>query len=209
MTSLALADLLVPEPVIAVPAGFQSLAQPITTGLPATLSLSEGFQALLLLPTGLARQWTEADPGALVATSADEQQACDPSAAQPFAAADRAPLRLLVRRAGRTLGSVPLALGVVRRIADAGEAERGVALELAATAWTICAGTVRGAGNFGSSIQLAWRIADRGVDEFGPPVVSIRVQQRRPPELRIHSLVGRMTIDPRLLRLRKLRRTAL
>lgn len=209
MIAPTLAALLVPEPPTSPPttppANFQLLTQSVTTGLPATFTLSDGFQAVLLFPTGFARRWIEADPGALLATSADERQPYDPNAAEAFALTPRPPLRLLVRRNGRTLGAIPANVGVIRRISDSGDKADGVVIEVVLKAWEIYAGSVRGAGNFGSSIQMAWRLADRAVDTFGPPIINRRVLRRRPPVQRIHSVVG-LALDLTLLRNRKLMR---
>lgn len=205
MIAPPLAAVLVPEPPTAPVADFQLLTQSVTTGLPAMLTLSDGFQAVLVFPTGVARRWIDADPGTLVATSADDRQPYDPTSAEAFPLMPRPPLRLLVRRNGRTLGAVPANLGVIRRISDTGDAANGVVIEVMLKAWEIYAGSVRGAGNFGSSIQIAWRLADRALDTFGPPVINRRVLRRRPPVERIHSVVG-LPLELSLLRTRKMRR---
>ena len=205
MIAPTLGPLLVSDPPTTPPADFQLRTQSVTTGLPATLTLSDGFQAMLLLPTGLARRWLDADPGALLATSADERLPYDPNAAEALALTPRPPLRLLVRRNGRSLGAVPANVGVIRRISDSGNAVDGVVIEVVLQAWEIYAGSVRGAGNFGSSIQIAWRLADHASDTFGPPVTNQRVLLRRPPAQRIHSIVG-LPRDLTLLRARKLMR---
>jgi hypothetical protein len=197
MLPAPLANILVPDAAVSPPEAFQTIARPINSGLPFTLTLSDDFEAMLVLPTGLARQWIEADPGGVIASSSDEQQPHD-SAVPPASFVGRAPLRLLVRRQGRSLASLPLNAGVMRYVSDSGAATQGVTLAVVPLSWTVCAGSVRGAGDFGSRIELAWRVVDRAIDTFGPPVVSRRVLQRRPPLERIESVLG-LAISRRIL----------
>jgi hypothetical protein len=63
-------------------------------------------------------------------------------------------------------------------VPDAGRAGTGIRIELVVLGWQIRAGSLRGPGDFGSRIELAWRIADRAADEFSPPPVSARVLER-------------------------------
>jgi hypothetical protein len=189
MLPLPLANLLVNPPVIAAPEGFVTVARTINGGLPLTIPLEEGYEVLMVLPTGLACQWIEARAGDLVTRSEDESQPHDPAVPEASIFA-RPPLRWLVRRSGRIIASIPCNLGVVRRVCDAGAAEQGVALEIVTLRWTLNAGSMRGAGDFGSQVEFAWRIANRATDQFGTPLVSRRVLERKPPEQRIESHVA-------------------
>jgi hypothetical protein len=188
MLPLPLANLLVNPPVVAAPEGFVTVARTIDGGLPLAITLEQGYEVLMVLPTGLARQWIEARGGDLVATSDDELRPHDP--ATPGATFARAPLRWLVRRGGKIIATIPFSLGMVRRVSDGGAAEQGVALEIVALRWTVNAGSMRGGGDFGSQVEFAWRIANHAADQFGTPLVSRRVLERKPPGQRIESHVA-------------------
>lgn len=200
MLPLPLSNLLVEPPVIAVPEGFEPVARVIDAGLPLNVPLGSGYEVLMVMPTGLARQWIEARGGDLVASSEDELRPHDPGAPSSSSFA-RAPLRWLVKRGGRIIAAIPFSVGAVRRVADGGAAGQGVALEIVALRWSLHAGSMRGAGDFGSQIEFAWRIADRAVDQFGAPLVSRRVLERKPPEQRIESHVA--YVIPRHLLIRE------
>jgi hypothetical protein len=208
MLPLPLSHLLASPPALTPPGGFESVSRVIDTGLPLTITLGGGYEVLVILPTGLARQWIEARGGDRVASSDDELQAHDPAAPLPGSFA-RAPLRWLVRRGGRILAAIPFSLGVVRRVCDGGSPEQGVALELVALRWQINAGSMRGAGDFGSHVEFAWRIADGALDLFGTPLVSRRVLERKPPEQRIESRIAFPILRRLLIQEKAARVTAL
>jgi hypothetical protein len=202
---------LVPDQPPAVPAGFTALRQALTGGLPQRIELGAGLHAVLVLPTGLARQWLDADPLDVVSTSSDDLAPRPaPEAPDPVPLAARAPLRLVVRRGTQVLGSVPLSAGLRRACADGGAAGQGTAVEIAVVAWHLCAGTVRGPGDYGSFVSLGWRQADLAMDVFGPPPVHRFVVRRLPPDLRVESDLGQepdedelrdLTLSKRLRRL--------
>jgi len=100
---------------------------------------------------------------------------------------ERAPVHLILRGAGEQLASVPLVAGMRRRLPDSGGAEQGVRIELIVTAWDIRAGSLRGQGDFGSRVELAWRRADRASDEFAAPVPGERVLARLPQDAQLQS----------------------
>ncbi|WP_410808994.1 hypothetical protein [Micromonospora sp. 067-2] len=202
---------LVPETPIEVPAGFTEIRQSLTAGLPHRVELGAGVHAVLILPTGLARQWLDTDPLAVVSTSADDlaPRSTPPTTPRPPVLVGRVPLRLVVRQGTRILGSVPLCAGLRRVCPDAGPSASGsapVAVELLVLTWLLHAGTVRGSGDYGSSIALAWRRADRAVDQFGPPPINEFVWRRRPPAQRIESELGAGKLRYRYLLDKKLRR---
>jgi hypothetical protein len=193
MDRFPIARLLVPDtgpPTL--PAGFTAVRQALTGGLPHRIELGHGTHAMLVLPTGLARQWLDADPLDLVSTS-DDDLSSDPS--RP---SERPPLRLIVRRGGEILATVPLAAGLRRACRS---------VELVVLSWHVCAGTVRGPGDYGSVVELGWRAADTPVDIFGPPVPHRAVLRRLPLLLKIESEF-RLFREYRSLANKKLRRLA-
>ncbi|MEU8421285.1 hypothetical protein AB0C15_10460 [Micromonospora sp. NPDC048835] len=203
---------LLPETPVEVPDGFTEVRQNLTAGLPHRVELGDGVHAVLILPTGLARQWLATDPLAVVSTSADDltPRPAPPAAAPPPALVGRVPLRLVVRHGTRILGSVPLAAGLRRVCPDAGAPTTTtappIAVEVLVLTWLLHAGTVRGSGDYGSSIAVAWRRADRAVDQFGPPPINEFVWRRRPPAQRVESELGPARLRYRYLLDKKLRR---
>lgn len=109
-----------------------------------------------------------------------------------FAAVERAPVRVLLRRGSSLVASVPLVAGLRRLVPDVGDPALGTVIELALIGWDIRAGSLRGAGDFGSRIDLAWRRADAAVEQFEPPPLSPRVAQRLDPSLHMESVFGRL-----------------
>jgi hypothetical protein len=169
-------------PVTEPPDGFTAVRQNLTAGVPHRIELGAGVHAVLILPTGLARQWIDTDPLAVVSTSDDDRITRPaPTPAPAPRLVQRAPLRLVVRRGTVVLGSVPLAVGL-RRLCGP--------VEIMVTAWHLSAGTVRGSGDYGSYVSLGWRRADTAVDVFGPPPINAFVWRRRPPAQRIESSQG-------------------
>ncbi|MEU5781155.1 hypothetical protein [Micromonospora lupini] len=209
---------LLPETPIEAPAGFTEVRQNLTAGLPHRVELGAGVHAVLILPTGLARQWLATDPLAVVSTSADDltPRPAPPATPRTPALVGRVPLRLVVRQGTRILGSVPLAAGLRRVCPDAGppvdatappaRAAAPVAVEVVVLAWLLHAGTVRGSGDYGSTLTLAWRPADRAVDTFGPPPINEFVWRRRPPAQRVESELGPGRLRYRYLLDKKMRR---
>jgi hypothetical protein len=218
---------LVPDAPPVMPEGFTLVDEKIIGGLPHTVRLDAETSVLVLLPTGLATTWRDADPTAVVATSATElvpAAAAAPGASAPIEEmgdVTRVPARLLVRRSGATDASIPLVLGGPRRSPDGGDAGgmRGVRVEIVLLSWDIRAGSVRGAGDFGSRIAFAWRRADRAVAQFGPlpvnPHVLVRRQnespapnvseERRERTRVLESTVGiRFTAEPEGFRIKRL-----
>ncbi|TQJ22917.1 hypothetical protein FBZ33_3179 [Micromonospora sp. A202] len=209
---------LLPETPVEVPDGFTEVRQSLTAGLPHRVELGAGVHAVLILPTGLARQWLNTDPLAVVSSSADDlaPRPAPPAVPPPPALVGRVPLRLVVRQGTRILGSVPLAAGLRRVCPDAGPAVAATAqparaatpivVEVVVLGWLLHAGTVRGSGDYGSSIALAWRRADRAADQFGPPPINEFVWRRRPPAQRVESELGPGRLRYRYLLDKKLRR---
>lgn len=201
---------LLPEAPVEVPDGFTEVRQALTAGVPHRVELGAGVHAVLILPTGLARQWLDTDPLAVVSSSADDlaPRPAPPATPRPPALVGRVPLRLVVRQGTRILGSLPLAAGLRRVCPDAGPTTgpTPTVVELLVLSWLLHAGTVRGSGDYGSSLALAWRRADRAVDQFGPPPINEFVWRRRPPAQRVESELGPGRLRYRYLLDKKLRR---
>lgn len=192
-TDLAIIARLTPAAAVAPAEGMLVLDQPIRAGLPHEVALGPRMRALLVLPTGLARPWLDMPAGTVVSAGADL-----PDTAAPFG---RAAPRLRVQRDKATIAVLPLVPDVVQDVADAAGA---VPLQIQVLDWALHAGTVLGPGDFGSFLRLAVRVADKGVDVFGPLPPSDFVIQSLPPAERIESRGGRV-IDWRLRRLVALR----
>jgi hypothetical protein len=171
------------------------LDSPIRGGLPHIVELGPRLRALLVLPTGLARPWLDLPASTPVSLGGDALAVTDPTAPPP--GFGRAAPRLRVQRDKATIAVLPLVAGLVQ---DAADAPLAVPLQLQVLDWALHVGTVRGAGDFGSFLRLAFRVADRGVDIFGPLPLSTFVIQRLPVHDRIESRSGRF-IEPRLRRL--------
>jgi hypothetical protein len=176
----SIARRLVPPGAPAAPEGFQRLEERMVAGLPHVIALSEDLRLVVVVPSGLAATWRDADPTAIVSESAPEVADSDPQVAvEPVGSSARAPARVFViETTGGVLASVPLVAGLRRRLPDSAEA--GVRIELAVIGWQIRAGSLRGPGDFGSRVELAWHAADRAADEFSAPVISERVLERLP-----------------------------
>ena len=170
MQPLPVARFLVGDPVLGVPEGFTASRQELTRGVPFAWTLAGDLGLVLVVPTGFATLWRDADPLALASTSSDETAPhVAPRGADPR---EQAALRLIVRRARITVAAVPLAAGLSRVVAD-GDGDAAV-LELFVAGWAVHAGCVRGPGDYGSYIDVAWRRADRGTPAFDPDGMSRR-----------------------------------
>ena len=148
-----------PEPDDA-PEGFTRVEQPLRSGLPHTIDLSPTLRVLLIVPTGMATYWRDADARELVSSGALEYAAHNGHT--DFL--HRVPATLLVQLNTRTIAAGTLHAGVMQRFAESGLS--AVRLELVVLDWTIRAGTLRGPGDFGSSLSIGWRLADVAADEF-------------------------------------------
>jgi hypothetical protein len=161
----------------------------LTSGLPQTIVLDGDVSLTLTLPTGVALQWRDAEPLALVSSSDVELEPYTPDPGEPVGAVRRAPLRLLVLAGGRPVAAVPLVAGLHRTVPDQGGPD-GVRIELEVARWEIRAGTLRSPGDFGSFVELAWGRADRGGDAFEPPPLNPMFLRRSAEPARLQSDVG-------------------
>lgn len=156
------------------PAGFTRTEQKLTSGLPARIQLTPDLTLVLTVPTGLASTWVELDPNVVVSQSFDQTIALPNGPQHALAGVDRAPVRLILLRDTELVGTLPLVAGRRARLASAS----GALVELIVIGWEIRAGTVKGPGDFGSSIRIAWRDSSVGVDRFLPPPVSPTILSR-------------------------------
>ncbi|WP_165226768.1 hypothetical protein [Aquisphaera insulae] len=182
---------LVPDPPASPPEGFDRLDAPLRRGLPHPVQLTPGLRLLLIVPSGVARTWREADPTLVVSSSSPDRAPAlpDDPAAPVFGDLARPPARLLLQRSGTTVAVVPLVAGAVRRMPDGDDAQ-GVAVEVVVLDWLLHAGTLVGPGDFGSRLSLAWRTADTAVSAFSEPPLSEIVLARLRPADRLASVVG-------------------
>jgi hypothetical protein len=178
---------LVPPEPPELPADMITLDTALAAGLPQTIDLDQDVSVVIVVPSGLAATWRDADPSALVSTAANELEPADPAAATPPAdgRVDRGRPRLLVQRAGTPVAWMPLVAGTRRSLPDDGE--QGETVELAVAGWDVRAGTLRGAGAFGSRLQLAWRRSDRAAATFQAPPVNPQLARRLAVRQRLES----------------------
>jgi hypothetical protein len=155
---------LVPPPALVAPRGFAVLSEPLVTGLPHRVALTPALSLVVILPTGVVAAWRAAESEALVSSS-DAQAASIAAAGSAEPALGAPPLRLLVETGGVVSACLPLVLARCCRAVSA----TGVDLELVALGWRLHAGTVRGAGDFGSRLDVAWREVGRGADVIAAP----------------------------------------
>lgn len=166
---------LVPDTPPLVPGDFASVSHALVRGIPEELRLDVDYSLMVYLPTGNAVLWRNADP-TLVAVSGDRDSLPDSPATARQDVTARVPARLVLRRAGVFVAALPLAVGLQRRLPDNGTA--GCAIELLLLDYRLHAGTVRGAGDFGSFLRFAWKRIDRAQDLFRLPALPPRVAER-------------------------------
>jgi hypothetical protein len=143
-----------------------------------------------VVPTGLAVEWRDGAPDALVSSSERERapHAADP--AEPVGALGAPPARLVVMDRGQPVGVVPLVAGTSWRSPAGGADDRGVRVEVAVVDWDLRSGALRGPGDPRSRVVLDWRRLDRAVDQYSVPPVPRKVKVRLAPKFGIESDVG-------------------
>jgi hypothetical protein len=167
---------LVPPEPPELPAEMIRVDTALAAGLPQTIELDRDVSVVVVVPSGLATAWRDADPSARLSAADDELAAATPDAAEPVGSVDRGRPRLLVLRSGTPVAWLPLVAGARRSLPDDGE--QGATVELAVGSWDVRAGSMRGPGAFGSQLGLGWRRADRGSATFAPPPLAPQVSQR-------------------------------
>jgi hypothetical protein len=162
MTPMPIERFLVPEPSLALPEGFARSRQPLTRGVPFQWTLDGDLGVALIVPTGFATLWRDADPEAIATASTGETRPhVPPRGSDP---SEQPAVRLILRRERATLASIPLAAGLVR-IAPDGDNARSLT-EIFIAGWLLHAGCMRGPGDYGSFVDGAWRRADRSGADF-------------------------------------------
>jgi hypothetical protein len=180
--------ILVPEVKPAAPAGFTRVDDPMQRGLPHAVNLTADRRLLIVVPAGMATFWRDAAAGLPVSTAAGDYGARDLGADPPRDYVAQAPVTALFQVANQTVAAAPFKAGARLILPSSGQAP--AAIELVLLDWAIYAGTLRGAGDFGSFVSLAWRNADAGVDQFSAPPLNPVFVARQPPALRLQSETG-------------------
>jgi len=186
------ARLLVPDR-LQLPPGFATATEVVTNGLPHRVALGE-LELVFTVPVGLMAQ--------VVAVASDVVVASSEGTFAPAMAMDagRDPvregrLRVTARVAGRSTVTAAVVANRVLAVPSAAEV-LDVRYEVCCLAWSITAGALRGAGNHGATIEIAWRRADRAVGEFSTPPLPPTLVPRLPPASRTASTLGeRVAVD--------------
>ena len=177
---------LVPAGAPVAPDGFNVVTTGLQGGLPHVVPFEGDFSALLVVPSGVAAIWRDTDVTDIVGSS-DAEVIGTARMAEEVGLVGRPAARVLLRAGGEVRASMPLAAGVRRRRPDSGEPDQGTGAEVIVIGWQLCAGSLRGPGDFGSRIQLAWRRIDRGTDRFSPPVINPHLRARLEATSRLES----------------------
>jgi hypothetical protein len=174
MTPMPMDRFLTPDEPIAIPVGFTRSRQELTRGVPFQWPLDSDLSLVLLVPTGFAALWREADPEAVVSAATEEIQAhAAPRGADPL---ERPAIRLLLREGSNTVATIPLAAGLSRVTPD-GDGSRTV-IGLYVVGWLLHAGCMRGPGNYGSFVEVGWRHVDKGTNVFTLAPIDAHVAAR-------------------------------
>lgn len=153
MPPLPIEAFLTPETSLLIPGGFVRSRQELTRGVPFQWPLESDLNLVLLVPTGFAAIWRDADPAAVISASSDEGRPhASPRGIDPQ---EHPPIRLLLRQGGATLATIPLVVGLFRVTPDGDQATS--IIELFIIRWRLHAGCVRGPGDFGSFVEVAFR----------------------------------------------------
>ena len=182
---------LTPAASTIAPEGFTRVEERLRGGLPHTIALSGDRRLLLIVPNGVPALWRDTDPGVVVSSSAAELQPFAPPPSPSLGSLSRPPALLLFQVNRTTIASAPLVAGAVQRIPHS---DGPAAVEIVVFDWEIRAGTLRGPGEFGSRIALAWRDAAVASDRFSEPPLNPVFVKRQPPDRKIISEVGRLKL---------------
>jgi len=181
---------LVPDQNPVAPEGFVEVSEAILGGLPHIIQLDQEVKLVLFVATGLAATWRDVDPTTVVSQSDGELAPAAAGGDFPIADVRRAAAHVAVKVGSAIVASVPLAAGLRRVLPDAGDSDGGSRIELLVLSWDIRAGSLRGPGDFGSRVRLAWRRADKAVEKFSTSSVSSQIVARLEPEFRMESELG-------------------
>jgi hypothetical protein len=208
MLPIPVERILVPAGTPSVPDGFVRQQHSLLRGVPADIVLDAQTTLTVVVPTGLATLWRDAEASQLVCSS-DQGYAPVAPLANPRAAViptvcSHVPARILVRFSRKTVAVVPLVAGGRHAVAGGGNPDSGLRVEFIVMGWALYAGSIRGVGDFGSYVDLAWRRCDAGQSTFHIPPLDPRVAARLPLVSTILSEVGGTEINPQY-RLRRKR----
>ena len=193
MAPMPMDRFLTPEKPTTIPSGFTRSRQELTRGVPFQWPLESDLSLVLLVPTGFAALWRQADPDVVVSAASDETQAhIAPRGADPL---ERPAIRLLLRQGGQTLATIPLAAGLSRLAPDADGGRSVIALYVAD--WLLHAGCVRGPGDYGSFVDVAWRRVDAGANAFTLAPIDPHVAARNTVLSQSAIGIADATINPR------------
>lgn len=157
-----------------VPSDAVRVREPLVRGLPAMIALDQDLSLGILVVTGTAKRWLEAQGSELVCASDEEISPRQPDDDEEAIA--RLAVRLVLLRGGTIIAAVPLRAGLTRRLPDDGVA--GAVIDLWTLGYAIHAGTLREVGDFGSYVEVAWQRVDRGTDRFELSPLDPRVEER-------------------------------
>ena len=165
MLPLPIDRFLVPEQPV-LPETFVRVRQDLVRGVPFEFPLSGDLSLALVVPVGNALLWRDADPSAVATDESGEiSPHTPPRGADPL---ERPPARLIVRQARAIRAVVPLAAGLTRIVPD-GDGARTL-LELAVISWRLHVGTIRGAGDYGSFVEIGWRPIGKAASQMVDPL---------------------------------------
>jgi hypothetical protein len=181
---------LVPAERPTSPEGMTRLAVPLARGVPQTVELDRDVSLVVVMPTGVAVTWRDADPLAPVSTGGEQFASARSSGQTSAPPLNRGAPRALVLLRDSVVASLPLVAGSRRRGPDDG-GDGGEIVELAILDWELRAGTLRGAGAFGSRLDVAFRRSDSGSARFATPATHPHLADRRAAGQRFESGVGR------------------
>lgn len=185
---------LTPEPTAALPDGFTLIDEPLLRGLPHRIPLEGELELALIVPSGEANLWRDAPPDLLLSVS-DWQRAAAEELPDPRAPGlDRVPARLLLRRRRRVVAVLPLTAGLQQLVDVSGDG-RGVLLEFVVLDWHLCNGNLRGPGDYGGRLRLAWRHCEKAVAHFSTPPVNPYLLPRLPMVYKMVSVLGTTKIE--------------
>lgn len=108
--------LFTPQPASTPAVGLTRLDQPLDHGVPQRLRLDAEHELALLVPTGLAVDWRDADPAAPVSAAAQDRAPRGGETGVPVGDLRRPPARLALLEGGAVAAVAPLVAGGPRRL---------------------------------------------------------------------------------------------
>ncbi|MBX3337187.1 MAG: hypothetical protein KIT71_11980 [Nitrospira sp.] len=182
-----IARYLTPESQILVPEGFTAVDDSILRGLPHFIQLTGELRLVIMISTGVIKHWMDADP--LLVVSKSEAQIAPKLAGETadYGSVELPSARIVLQEGTKSIASAGLTLGKITTLPETGSAVR---VQVCITGWDLRAGSMRGPGNFGSRISLAWRPANSAIVHFSTPPVNPVLVKRLPPLHRIESRLG-------------------